>query len=330
MAKKSVLIIKHGFSETCDQQVSPVVSYGDVFRCTCLLEDFKGWHVTWITSQAAVELIADNHLVDTVVAADHPDQLDDRTIKPHYNWVINLEKHEMWCEFAAEISADQRYGFKDWSGAGQDCFYPDSAAALSGALRRRGYWPLQQTLFETIGRQWHGQRYVLGYRPRVTEIYDIGLNHHVGAKWPVKAWPKSKWVALHGELERQGYALCWQQSLHSIRHYIDWLASCRTVVTNDSLGLHLALALGKRVVALFGPTAAEQVHLYGQGLKLVAPCDRSCVPCFRPQCKYSRNCMDYITLEMVLDAVGMMAGEPRHKSRRLAFLREGALVEAAG
>ena len=330
MAKKSVLIIKHGFSETCDQDVSPVVSYGDVFRCTCLLEDFKGWYVTWITSQAAAGLLAENHLIDEWVPADQPEDLPAGALRPHYDWIINLEKHHAWCSFAAGVSADERYGFKDWNADGQDCFYPASASALSGALGRKGYWPLQQTLFETIGRQWHGQRYVLGYKPRVTEIYDIGLNHHVGVKWPVKAWPRAKWVALHAELERRGHALSWQQSLHSVRHYIDWLAACRTIVTNDSLGLHLALALGKRVVALFGPTAAEQVHLYGQGIKLVAACDRSCIPCFQPQCRYTRNCMDYISLDMVLDAVGMMAGEPRHKSKRLAFVQRASLVEAAG
>ena len=43
--KKAVLIIKHGFSETCDHKISPIVSYGDVFRCTCLLESFKDCQV---------------------------------------------------------------------------------------------------------------------------------------------------------------------------------------------------------------------------------------------------------------------------------------------
>ena len=92
MSRPSVLIIKHGFSETCDHKVSPIVSYGDVFRCTCLLEDLRGHHVTWITAQAAKDLLAENHLIDDLILADSPEQLPAERIRPRYDSIINLEK----------------------------------------------------------------------------------------------------------------------------------------------------------------------------------------------------------------------------------------------
>ena len=301
MPRKSVMIIKHGYSETCDHHVSPIVSFGDVFRCTCLLEDCKGYHVTWITAPDAFDLLTKNHLIDRLILAETPEALPENVGDIPYDIVINLEKQRDWCEFATRLNAQQKYGFKDWSGTGNDCFYPESAAALSKGLERDGFHALQQTLFETIGRQWHGQRYVLGYQPRVQEIYDIGLNYHVGPKWPAKAWPLEHWKQLDGYLG--GYAVSWQQSLNSVRHYIDWLAACRMIITTDSLGLHLALGLRKKVIALFGPTSAEQVYMYNCGTKITPLCDRPCMPCFQKKCAYDECCMSHISVEQVLQTV---------------------------
>lgn len=302
MDRKRVLIIKHGFSETCDHSVSPVVSLGDVFRCTCLLEDFKGWDVTWITAVAASDLLTENHLIDHLILADSPDELPFGAVQGHYEKVINLEKQMDWCEFASALSAGERFGFKDWTATGNECFYPASAKALSAALERGEYRPMQETLFATIGHEWRGQRYVLGYQPRIIPLYDIGLNHHVGSKWPNKAWPKNNWQALHDELVKH-YSVSWQQSLNSVRHYIDWIASNRILITCDSLGMHLVLGMSRKAVALFGPTSAEQVYMYGKGLKVTSACERACVPCFHPRCDYPQSCMEMISVEMVLDAV---------------------------
>jgi len=306
MVRKSLLIIKHGFSETCDHIVSPIVSYGDVFRCTCLLEDFKGWTVHWITAQKAKELLSGNHLIDRLVLADSPEEIPPGRLLGRYDTIINLEKQKDWCEFAAGLEAGERFGFSRWTGSSRQFFYPASDKALSDVLERSDYRPVQETLFKTIGREWTGQRYVLGYHSRVREIYDVGLNYHVGPKWPTKAWPSGCWDQLNYELTEQGYAVCRQQALNSIRHYMDWIASCRMIITCDSLGLHLALAMKKKVVAMFGPTAPQQIYMYGQGVKLTPTCERSCIGCMRARCDFEHSCMEFITVDMVLDTVEML------------------------
>jgi len=311
MPQQAVLIIKHGFSETCEYDVTRTVSFGDVFRCTCLLEDFRDCHVTWITAPAARDLLAENHLIDQLILADTPDQLPPQIGQQKYDSIINLEKQPDWCAFAADLPGRNRYGFKDWTSRGEDCFYPESASALSSALQRQYYRPLQETLFKTIARSWTGQRYVLGYRPEVPQIFDIGLNHHVGPKWPHKIWPRQYWCDLYDALSTS-YTVSWQQSLNSIRHYIDWLASCRLIITCDSLGLHLAVALNRKIVALFGPTPPQQIHLYGCGIKLTPPCDRSCIPCFSPECTHANTCLEYLTVDMVVEAVAsLMSPQPQ-------------------
>ena len=45
---------------------------------------------------------------------------------------------------------------------------------------------------------------------------------------------------------------------------------CDTLLSSDSLALHLAVALGTRVVAFFAPTSAAEIELYGRGGKVVS------------------------------------------------------------
>ena len=330
MQRPTVLIIKHGFSETCDHRISPVVSLGDVFRCTCLLEAFPGHHVTWITATAAAELLRGNHLIDRLLLADSPDQLEPAQRPQAADIVINLEKQRDWCLFAAQIPASQRYGFADWTSNGPDAFYPESAAALAQGLNTDRPRPVQHTLFETIGQPWTGQHYSLGHQPRVFPIYDVGLNHHVGPKWPNKRWPDEYWQKLHDHLLERRYAVAWQQSLNSITHYADWLASCRLIVTCDSLGLHLALALKRKVVALFGPTIPEQIYMYGQGIKLAPATDRPCIPCMQARCNYPNPCMQYLTVDMAIEAIDLLLPAPKQPLSIPALAHQETLQLAAG
>ena len=302
--KPSVLIIKLGYSETCDPQLGAVVSLGDVFRASSLLHAFMDHHVTWLTAPPAAELLLGNHLIDSLVLAGTPEQarglLDER-----FDVMVNLEKSPQWCEFSRRIDAGAKFGFRSYSDTGRMEFYPASQRVLSRALAERQRQPVQQILYEIISQTWAGQPYVLGYRPNVRCIYDIGFNHHVGPKWPTKRWPEGHWRRLERLLSDR-YLISWQRSLNNIRRYIDWLASCRLIVTCDSLGLHLALALGRKVVALFGPTCAQEIELYGRGKRVVSPA--TCAPCYRSECAQRPTCMEQIDPAAVAEDVAGLLG----------------------
>ena len=81
------------------------------------------------------------------------------------------------------------------------------------------------------------------------------------------------------------------------------------LVTTDTGPMHLAAAVGTRVVALFGPTAPWRTGPFGQGHRVVRTAP-DCSPCFRRTCDEHRcRCMRDITVEMVLDAVdALLAG----------------------
>ena len=92
--------------------------------------------------------------------------------------------------------------------------------------------------------------------------------------------------------------------MKDIHPYIDWLNKSKLIITNDSLGLHLAIALKKKILGLFGPTHPREIYFYGRG-KAILPEERDeCMPCFAPQCKkYSESCMSKISPEMVADKI---------------------------
>lgn len=73
------------------------------------------------------------------------------------------------------------------------------------------------------------------------------------------------------------------------------------VVSVDTGPMHLAVAAGARVAALFGPTAPWRTGPYGTGHKVIVS-GADCAPCFRRSCD-SCQCMTGITPEMVMNAL---------------------------
>lgn len=150
-----------------------------------------------------------------------------------------------------------------------------------------------------------GQEYILGYQPGSTETIDVGLNWAVGSKWPNKAWPAENWEALKKLLEGN-YSYSLQQGMDDLYEYMDWINSCRLLITNDSLGLHIALALRKKVVVMYGPTNSNETYFYGRGAVLYPDRDYDCIPCLSPACKKERRCMEFISPERVAESVASL------------------------
>lgn len=79
------------------------------------------------------------------------------------------------------------------------------------------------------------------------------------------------------------------------------VAACDLVVTGDSLGMHLAIAFKKFVVAWFGPSCAQEIDLYDRGVKLHA--EVGCSPCWKRSCTEKIMCYDRVPAEKVIAAV---------------------------
>jgi heptosyltransferase-2 len=125
---------------------------------------------------------------------------------------------------------------------------------------------------------------------------------HVGQLLPLKAWPKCHWDSL-AELAGGRYTLTYQQSLDNLHGYIDWINSCRVLITSDTLGLYLGIALGKKVLGLFGPTSGKEQSPHPRLRLLYPELGRDCLPCFQKNCDYDDPCMKYISPAQVMAAL---------------------------
>ena len=280
-------------------------------RSTVLLNLYEEDHVTWLVDEKAYPILKNNTYVDRVLIYDLTSVLQLRS--EHFDTVINLEKVPGLCALADQITAWRRYGFRFDVKAGEAEAYDGTQNALSvchdGRMKRQSqrYW--QEHLFEMVGAQWSDEEYVFGYEAAGEEQYDVGLNYQVGNKWPSKCWAMEKWERLKNELQSE-YRVSWQQGLDDMEQYFDWIGSCRLLVTNDSFGLHLAIAMKKKVVGIFTSTTPHETYMYGRGMIVLAG-DCACphVPCHQPVCRYDTKMCDP-AYEDVHSAVRRLLAEP--------------------
>lgn len=296
--KKKVLIIKTGFSEFLDRGISTTVSLGDVLICTALLHAYKDDHVTWMTDWQAKQLLKNNSYISRLLI------FGSKTIKDvaleQFDVLINLEKDIGICTLINGISSKKKFGFYFNDKSHQITTRKKSTRYLLSGQENQRDIPKNalELLYETIGRKWNGQGLILGQTRKSRIKYDVGFNHSVGSKWPTKAWPMDHWKKL--ELLLQGkYSLSWQQGHKNLVKYIEWVKSCRIIVTSDSLGQAIGQALGKQVITLYGPT--NYLRMQGIPNVEVIASTLKCpqMPCYLPYCTNKDFCMNYIVPENV-------------------------------
>ncbi len=154
----------------------------------------------------------------------------------------------------------------------------------------------------------------------------VGFNIGSGGRWPMKRWrvegfawlakqlkkkyPKNAILLYGGPEERelmpalvkQLRGLCLSTGTeNTLRQFASLVGLADVMVTGDTLALHVAVALGKRLVAYFGPTSDTEIDLYGRGEKIlpVSPC--RCY--YQNQCTQTISCMDNLREKDMMAAV---------------------------
>lgn len=153
----------------------------------------------------------------------------------------------------------------------------------------------------------------------------IGLNTGASGRWSLKQWHEDSYlelierlakrhspqfVLLGGPEERGRHQRLLSRSKiplidsgcdNPVRRFAAVIAACSLVIAGDTLAMHLSLALGRPTIALFGPTSAAEIEMYGLGEKILPRME--CLACYKSNCNFVPNCMDLITVDMVAAAV---------------------------
>ena len=155
--------------------------------------------------------------------------------------------------------------------------------ALARALRQK--WPVDGTRWMVLqpGARWSNKRWPAEYYAEL--LRQVAAKH-----------PEMRFAVLGGEDERslgetiagvagtRGLDLTGRLSLPEM---VEWIRLSELMVTNDTGPMHVAAALGKPVVALFGPTSPQRTGPYRQ-LEQVLQLPLPCVPCLKSRCGYSK------------------------------------------
>ena len=95
---------------------------------------------------------------------------------------------------------------------------------------------------------------------------------------------------------------------------MDCLNSCEIIISNDSLGMHLGMALKKTVLGLFGATPHKEVFFYNNGKAILPEPIPNCLPCGKGICERGKNCIEDITPEKVFEEIKRFISIPKEKT----------------
>lgn len=137
----------------------------------------------------------------------------------------------------------------------------------------------------------------------------VGMNAGAGGRWQDKklsvgqtaelidqikqALPKSKIILFGGPEERKRNREITKLAKskiidagcdNSLIEFASLVDLCKILVTSDSLAMHVATALKKKIAVFFYPTSAAEIEVYGRGKKIIWEGKSYCS--YQPKCEF--------------------------------------------
>lgn len=128
---------------------------------------------------------------------------------------------------------------------------------------------------------------------------------------------------------RERFRQSWSEETHSPAAILDLtgktdlltaagvLKSAAAFIGNDSGLMHLAAALDRPTIGVFGSSNPDWTAPLGRRARAIVPAGFSCRPCYRKTCNQAEFCLDTVTGDAVLAAVLDLVGggqDPRKES----------------
>lgn len=307
-----------------------------------LKKKYPECYIEWCTKQNASDLFKNNSLVNEVITIE--DDAFFRISAEEYDVVINLDTSKLSSAIAAAAKAKEKFGFILNKKGYVEATSPKANIWLEmsafDSFKKLNVKSYQKIMYEILGFNSMIERPIIQISQNIKlKIANrdfakslnsskpvIGLNVGIGTKWPSKGWPLKNWEELIKLLARNDnnllllggpeevnvvkYLTKKYKFLidtgcdNSLLEFAAIVDLCDLVVTADSLALHMATALDKKIIALFGPTSISEIELYGKGIKLRATSECKCF--YRKYCMEEVSCMEKIHVTKVMEAINTL------------------------
>ncbi len=298
---KKILIIKYGAAGDI-LRTTPILS--------AIKKKFgENTQIYWITNERDIMLIKDNPEIDYKLVFNH--QNIRRLNLINFHALFSLEADKEILAVANSINAEKKYGFFLDEGDNPACFNKGAEGYLekiwSNRLNKGNRRTYQEFLFEICELEYHKEDYSFyldNYEKKLSEQLKkenspiIGVSIAVGSKWPSKHISNEKKIELIEKLHKLNLGkimiisgiqekelkenILNKLKEKGINDIISWegnttadhiaeVESCDTVICGDSLSMHIALALKKKVIGLFLCTPPWEIEDYGRMTKITSP-----------------------------------------------------------
>lgn len=249
---------------------------GDVLRTTPLLRILEG-NITWVTSEGATPLLLRNPFIHRLECIEG---LQESLAGEHFDLVLSLEDDLPAAFLASSVKAQRLIGSYEESGAVR---YTKSASEWfdlsliskfgkqrADELKKNNRRTYQDFIFSMLGHRFRGEEYVLNAPLTKRPVLNlVGLEARAGVVWPMKRWGGYEKLAQR-LLDEQFQVKVFRQH-PKLMDYIDEINECQYVVCGDTLAMHVGLALGKLVVAIFTCTSPHEIYDYNRMIKIISP-----------------------------------------------------------
>lgn len=297
-------------------------------------------HITWLVDEESFDLLKDNPLLDRVLAYSIQDIIPLLGEKFDLLLSLDKEPLSIGLAVQIKADRKLGFGMNRFGNLtifNQEAAYAYRLGIDDDLKFYKNKKTYQEIIYELAGLDYKNDGYILNLNDENkikaeqffknnqinTEKNCIGLNTGAGEKFLTKQWPPQYFLDLikllqdnlqanifllggprekniNAWLEKNSKGVYNTGNDNSLLDFTGFLTKMDVVVCSDTLALHLAVALGRKVVALFGPTCPQEIDLYGQGVKLFENVE--CSPCYKKTCT-DMSCMKAITPQKVMSAV---------------------------
>lgn len=307
---------------------------GDVVRTTPLLfplkKEYPSAKIFWLTYYPELVPLRTSPSADRAFAYDLQSISYLSSLK--FDYVINLDKDIEAISLMDKISADRKDGFTLKDG---NCYPVNEKAekkfitGLFDSVSKQNKKSYPEEIFEICGYEFNKEKYLIDIKSEAdifrNEKYGlnnskvkIGLNTGCGARWVSRLWKDEYWTELINKLLSEGHQVILLGGKQEdeknkflsgktgadyfgyfeLDEYINLMNKCDIIVTQVTMSMHLAIALGKKLVLMNNIFNKNEFELYGNGI-IVEP-EKECKCYFQPVCTNKEyNCIDYLTPERV-------------------------------
>lgn len=298
--------------------------------------------ITWITESPMHKLLQDHPLIDRVLTTSAQDLCIARTMDYEIGFIVDKSQLACGIAQELKIDMSFGFTVDAQSGAILPATWHAQELWEIGLSDQKKFFENQKTenqlVAEALGLSWKRDDYDV--RLNYQEIKKAERSRHewrLDAKQPIIGFntgcgplmPAKKWTPeFHRQVLKACLAIGYQNLVllggpddqitnqaiakdlpviqsstdQGIRTGAQNILACDIVVTGDSLGMHLAIAMKKHVIAWFGPSCEVEIDLFDRGEKLLA--EVGCSPCWKKDCQKSPMCYDRVALEQVMASIG--------------------------